>query len=55
VIKESSNIHLLFSFGHELGHNFGALHNPKEYKDKNIAIIGDKYGHLIQDLQIFLW
>jgi len=37
-----------FTFGHELGHNFGALHNPKEYKDKNIAIIGDKYGHLIK-------
>jgi len=35
----SSNV-----FGHELGHNFGALHDPKQHPDRS----GDGYGHLIE-------
>merc|ERR1712179_332401 len=33
-----------YSFGHEIGHNFGAQHNPEEYTSTS----GDGYGHLIQ-------
>lgn len=33
-----------YSFGHEIGHNFGALHNPEQYSSTD----GDGYGHLIQ-------
>ena len=33
----------LLSFGHEIGHNFGADHNPEEYSSPS----GDGYGHLI--------
>ena len=33
----------LLSFGHEIGHNFGAGHNPEEYSSPS----GDGYGHLI--------
>merc|ERR1711970_569299 len=36
------------TFGHELGHNFGALHNPEAHEDEDEEIIGDNYGHLIQ-------
>merc|ERR1711962_620456 len=32
-----------YSFGHEIGHNFGAHHNPEQ----SSAPSGDKYGHLI--------
>ena len=31
------------SFGHEIGHNFGADHNPEEYTSPS----GYNYGHLI--------
>jgi len=37
-----------YTFGHELGHNFGALHNPKVHEDHDEKISGDNYGHLIQ-------
>jgi len=33
-----------YSFGHEIGHNFGADHNPEEYSSPS----GDGYAHLIQ-------
>lgn len=33
-----------YSFGHEIGHNFGAQHNPEQYSSTD----GDGYGHLIQ-------
>merc|ERR1711970_217404 len=32
-----------YSFGHEIGHNFGATHNPEEYTSTS----GDGYAHLI--------
>jgi len=32
-----------YSFGHEIGHNFGATHNPEEFTTTS----GDGYAHLI--------
>lgn len=37
------------SFGHELGHNFGCMHNPEVERFK-----GDNHGHLIQVRIFFL-
>jgi len=33
-----------YSFGHEIGHNFGAKHNREQYSSHD----GDKYGYLIK-------
>ena len=33
----------VFSFGHEIGHNFGATHNREQFSSPS----GDGYGHLI--------
>jgi len=33
-----------YSFGHEIGHNFGSNHNPEQYSSTS----GDGYGHLIK-------
>jgi len=35
-----------YTFGHELGHNFGAHHNRETFRPGTIS--GDSYGHLIQ-------
>ena len=49
TIGESKNINYNFylqiydSFGHEIGHNFGATHNPEEFE----TTTGDGYTHLI--------
>ena len=36
--------YIYFSFGHEIGHNFGSNHNPEQYSSTS----GDGYGHLIK-------
>ena len=33
----------ILSFGHEIGHNFGATHNPEQFSSTS----GEGYGHLI--------
>ena len=49
TIGESKNVNYNFSlqiyhsFGHEIGHNFGATHNPEEFE----TTTGDGYAHLI--------
>jgi len=34
-----------YSFGHEIGHNFGAKHNPEKYSSSEISAHAYNYGH----------
>ena len=46
LLKTTKNcffVTIFFSFGHEIGHNFGASHNREQFSSP----LGDGYGHLI--------
>ena len=36
-----------FTFGHEIGHNFGCYHNPEQYSEEDQLWHGHAHGHLI--------
>ena len=42
-VNYNFTLQIYHSFGHEIGHNFGATHNPEEFNSTS----GDGYAHLI--------